>query len=155
MSPISAHLFPPHLYTQIDMASTYLLAWSYWREDITEWHSLKEREKAFFHKVANDMGHCPTVLYSLSKILNTIASNYLEEGVSWLSTIIQRNKELVTAELETNTIYYLENVVRRYILKNRQKTKTTLQIRNQIISILNFLVERGSSTGYLLREDIL
>ncbi len=146
---------PGTYYYSKEIIRTYLLAWSYWREDITEWHSLKEREKVFFHKVAIDMGHCPTVLYSLSKILNNIASNYLEEGVSWLSTILQRNKELVTEELETNTIYYLENVVRRYILKNRQKTKTTLRIRKQIISILNFLVERGSTTGYLLREDIL
>jgi hypothetical protein len=138
-----------------EIIRTYLLAWSYWRENITEWHSLKEREKVFFRKVAVEMGHCPAVLYSLAKILTTIASNYLEEGISWLSTIIQRNKELATEELETNTIYYVENVVRRYILRNRQKTKTTIQIRNQVITILNFLVERGSSAGYLLRESIL
>ena len=146
---------PGAYYYSKEIIRTYLLAWAYWRKDITEWHSLKEREKVFFYKVAIDMGHNPTVLYSLSKILNNIAGNYLEEGISWLSTIILRNKGLATEELETNTIYYLENVVRRYILKNRQKTKTTVPIRNQIINILNFLVERGSSTGYLLRESIL
>jgi hypothetical protein len=138
-----------------EIIRTYLLAWSYWSQDITEWHSLKEREKAFFYKVAVDMGHSPTVLYSISKILNNIASNYLEDGISWLNTMIQNNKALSTEELDTNTIYYVENLVRRYILKNRQKIKATIQIRNQIITILNFLVEEGSSTGYLLREIIL
>jgi len=133
----------------------YLLAWSYWKEDAKEWHSLKEREIVFFNKVAIDMGHCPTVLYSLSKILNSIGSNYLEEGISWISNIIQRNNDLVTEKLETDTIYYLENLIRRYILKNRQKTKTTAQIKKQVMVILNFLVERGSTTGYMLREDIL
>ncbi len=133
----------------------YLLAWPYWREDAKEWHSLKEREKRFFSKVANDMGHCPTVLYSLSKMLNSIGSNFLEEGISWISVILQRNEKLVTEDLETNTVYYVENLVRRYFLRNRQKIKTTLQIKKQVIVILNFLIERGSVTGYLLREDIL
>ncbi|HYT45848.1 MAG TPA: hypothetical protein VEP90_26210, partial [Methylomirabilota bacterium] len=67
----------------------------------------------------------------------------------------QRNNDLVTEKLETDTIYYLENLIRRYILKNRQKTKTTAQIKKQVMVILNFLVERGSTTGYMLREDIL
>ena len=142
-------------YFSKEIIRTYLFAWPYWKEDITEWHSLREREKAFFHKVAIDMGYCPTVLYSLSKILDNIASNYLEEGISWLNTIILRNKGLATEELDTNTIYYIENAVRRHILKNRPKIKTTIQVRNQIITILNFLIEQGSSTGYLLRESIL
>jgi hypothetical protein len=133
----------------------YLLAWPYWREDATEWHSLTEREKLFFSKVAADMGHCPTVLYSLSMLLNGIGSNYLEEGISWISSILEKNKNLVTEELETNTIYYIEKLVRKYILKNRQKVRTMIQIKNQVIVILNFLVERGSVTGYLSREEIL
>ncbi len=142
-------------YNSKGIIRNYLLAWPYWREDAKEWHTLKEREKRFFSKVANDMGHCPTVLYSLSKMLNSIGSNFLEEGISWISVILQRNEKLATEDLETNTVYYVENLVRRYFIRNRQNIKTTIQIKKQVIVILNFLIERGSVTGYLLREDIL
>lgn len=133
----------------------YLLAGPYWKEDVKEWHTLKEREKLFFKKVAEDIGHHPSVLYSLSKILNEIGSNFLEDGISWISGILQKNNNLFSDELEINTIYYIENIVRRYILTNRQKIKTTKKIKENVIVILNFLIERGSITGYLFREDVL
>jgi len=132
----------------------YLLAWP-WREGDTEWHSLKEREKFFFSRAANDMGHYPIVLYSLAKVLNDIGSNYLEDGITWISTAVEKNENLLTEALETNTIYYIENLIRRYVSKSRQKLKTTQRVKKQVINILNFLIERGSTTGYWLRDDIL
>lgn len=101
------------------------------------------------------MGHFPPVLYSISKVLNEIGSNFLEDGILWLSNMIEENKNLLSEELEVNTIYYIESIVRKYILTRRQKIRTTLQTKKAVVSILNFLVERGSATGYLLRENIL
>jgi len=133
----------------------YLLAWPYWREDAKEWHTLKDREKLFFKKVAENIGNHTAVLYSISKLLNDIGSGFRDDGIFWISNILQKNQDLITRELETNTIYYIENLVRGYILKNRHKVKTNHKIKKQIIVILNFLLEKGSVTGYLLREDIL
>ena len=79
----------------------------------------------------------------------------MEDWVFWISSNLQKNQTLFTKELEINTIFYIENIVRRYILNNRHKVKTSKQIKNQILVILNFLLERGSVTGYILREDIL
>jgi len=138
-----------------EIIHSYLLAWQYWKEDAKEWHTLKEKEKLFYKKVTQDIGHCPAVLYSIAKVLNDIGSNFLEDGIFWVSDILQRNKNLFYEELEINTIFYIENIVRRYILTNRQKIKKILKLKKDIVSILNFLVERGSVTGYLLREDIL
>ncbi|MHB9070769.1 MAG: AVAST type 4 anti-phage nuclease Avs4 [Sedimentisphaerales bacterium] len=133
----------------------YLLAWSYWKDTAKEWHSLKEREKLFYKKIAEDIGHHPAVLYSISKVLNDIGSNFIEDGIVWISDILQKNKQLALQELEVNTIYYIENVIRRYVSLSRQKIKTSLQIKNHVLVILNFLIERGSVAGYLLRENIL
>lgn len=138
-----------------DIIYNYLLAWPYWKETAREWHSLKDREKMFYKKVSEDMGHFPPVLYSISKVLNDIGSGFLEDGILWLSDMMDRNKNLLNEELEVNTIYYIENVVRKYILSNRQKIRTTLQMKQAVVSILNYLVERGSATGYLLRENVL
>ena len=56
---------------------------------------------------------------------------------------------------EANAIFYLENFIRRYVLINRTAIKKSIQTKARVIVILNFLVERGSVAGYLLREDIL
>ncbi len=69
--------------------------------------------------------------------------------------MLQKNQNLFSEELEINTVYYLENLIRKYVLTNRLKIKTTIQIKTQVVTILNFLVEKGSITGYLLRENIL
>ena len=116
-----------YYYTK-EIVHNYLLAWQYWKEDAKEWHTLKEKEKLFYKKVAQDIGNCPAVLYSIAKVLNDIGSNFLADGIFWVSDILQRNQNLFSGELEINTIFYIENIVRRYILTNHQKIKKILKI---------------------------
>jgi hypothetical protein len=138
-----------------EIIRNYLLAWNYWRQEAREWHTLKDREKQFFKKASEDMGGNPSVFYSISKLLNDIGSGFKDDGILWISNMLTNNPNLSTEELEINTVYYLENLVRGYILKNRHKIKTTLQLKNQILVILDFLLAKGSVAAYLLREDIL
>lgn len=133
----------------------YLLAWPWWRSDVKEWHSLKEREKGFFKRVAQDIGDHPAVLYSLAKLLNEIGAAFAADGIFWISAIFERHPDFRDKELETNTIYYLENLIRSYVLLNREKVRTTPQMKSTVLTILNFLVEKGSVTAYLTREYIL
>jgi hypothetical protein len=133
----------------------YLLAWQYWTERDKEWHTIKEKEKSFYKRAAEDVGQFPIVLYSLVKILNQVASSFLEDGIAWISNILRNHTDLITADLEIDTIYYLENFVRRYILIEQTKIKTTFQTKKRTLIILDFLVDKGSVTGYLLRESIL
>lgn len=138
-----------------EIIRNYLLAGDYWREDAREWHTLKDREKSFFKKVSEDIGSSPSVLYSLAKLLTDIGSAFRDDGILWISDMIKNNPGLSSKELEVNTVYYLENLVRSYIFKNHHKVRTTLRLKNQIMIILDFLLEKGSVTAYLLREDIL
>jgi hypothetical protein len=133
----------------------YLLAWSYWKEEAREWHSLKDRERQFFKQVAAEMGDTPSVFYSIVKLLNDIGSGFRDEGVLWISDMVRNNPDLATQELEMNTVHYLENLVRGYTLMNRHKIRTTQRLKSQMLVILDFLLLKGSVTGYLLREDIL
>lgn len=116
-----------------EVVHNYLLAWPYWKKDIKEWRSLKVREKAFFKRVAKEIGDHPAALYSLAKLLNEIGSGFVEDGISWISGIIERTPELDSRELEVNTVYYLENLVRGYLLQNRHKVRTTPQIQHQFL----------------------
>jgi hypothetical protein len=138
-----------------EVISSYLLAGISWNEKAKEWHTIKEREKIFFKKVSEEMGQHPIVLYSISKVLNDIGSNFIEDGLTWISYIVEDNKQLISEELDTNTVFYIENFIRRYILKYHPKIKKSMSTKKQVIVVLNYLVERGSIVGYLLRDDIL
>ncbi len=138
---------------------TYLLAWGpygkIWKKDAKNWHSLKEKDKRFFKRISSKIGHCPSTLYSISQLLISIGSSYLEDGVSWISNIIKNNKNLLTDELVSNTIFNLEIISREYVLKYSQNIKKQRIKKKEFLEILNFLIEKGSAIGYMLRERIL
>ena len=134
---------------------SYLFAQIPWKESATDWHTFKDSNSQFFAEVAKNMGHCPSALYSLAKSLNNVASRYLNPGIAWLSGMLACNKELWTAKLEDNTIYYLESLVRKYIYRERERVRRTKQLKEEVLVILEFLVEKGSVVGYMSRENIL
>jgi len=134
---------------------SYLFAATSWRKGASEWHSLTDKEKVFFSKAAKDLGKNPATLYSFGRILNGIGSRYLVEGITWISEMIKNNENLKTDSLETNTVYYLENVIRKFALSNRQKIRTTPKLKAQVMLILDYLIDKGSITAYLIRQDIL
>lgn len=133
----------------------YLFAWQYWKKTAKQWLSLKDREKTFFKKATNDMGHHPAVLYSISKFLNEIGSGFIDDGIVWLSDMLEKNTNLASEDLEMNTIYYMENTVRNYVFHKRHEVKINPMLKKRMITILDFLIDKASVTAYLIREDIL
>lgn len=138
-----------------ELIYTYMLAWDNWKETAKDWHSLRDREKFFYQKIIQDIGETPVILYSISKILNSIGSNFLNDGIKWLSEIIIKQNYNGNSYLEENTVFYLENLTRKYLYINREKVKKDIKIKKQVLIILNFLIEKTSVNAYLLREDIL
>lgn len=130
----------------------YLFAHPYWNPGTTEWHSIRGKERLFYDRVVNKMGHASVVLYSIAKVLNDVGSQFALDGVTWLSNMIIANKYI---ELESYTIEYIERFIRRFILMNRQNVKRDNMLKDKVIHILDFLFEKGSIIGFLLREDIL
>jgi hypothetical protein len=138
-----------------EVVSTYLLAWPYWRSGIKEWRSLKSSERSFFRIVAKEMGSHPATLYSLSKLVNDIGHIFFDEGLTWISEMLNSNPKLSTAELHRNTIYYLETYARTYTHLNRITIKSDISVKNNLLTILNFLIDKGSVQAYMVREEIV
>jgi DNA invertase Pin-like site-specific DNA recombinase len=126
-----------------------------WKENAKDWHTLKEKDKRFFKRMSEKIGHCPTTLYSISELLTTIGSPYLDKGIGWISYMIKNNKNLYIDDLAPDTVFNIENLTRKYILKNNQIIKKEKIKKQEVLEILNFLVEKGSSIGYMLRERVL
>ncbi|KAF3982703.1 MAG: ATP-binding protein [Methylococcales symbiont of Hymedesmia sp. n. MRB-2018] len=137
------------------IVKSYLFATVPWKESAKEWNSLKDNNKRFFKEVSENIGHCPSAIYAVSKLLNDIGSQYIDDGVLWLSSILRNNRDLADKKLETNTIYYLENLTRKYIFRNREKIKRTKATKDSLLLILDYLIENGSVVGYMLRESIV
>lgn len=137
------------------MIKSYLFSTVLWKKEAKSWSSFSSKEKRFFKNISSEAGCSNVVLYSIASLLNGIAHHYLGDGVSWLSSQLKDNKNLWEEELEQDTIYYLERIVRVYSFNERAKIKKTPQLKQELLVILNFLVERGSVIGYMVRERIL
>lgn len=144
-----------HGYHLKEIIINYLLAWRWWREGIEDWHSLKIENLSLFTNASKEIGNIPAVFYSIVKVLNSIGTSFEYEGIDWIHTIVSTNSSLNLDDLKSNTLYYLEKFLRKFIFINRQKIKEEIRLKNKIIPILDFMIEQGSIHGYLLRESIL
>lgn len=133
----------------------YLFAWRWWREGIEEWRSLRKENLSLYTNASKEIGNIPAVLYSIVKVLNSIGTHFKDEGIDWIHIIVSNNQSLHLDDLESNTLFYLEKFLRKFVFINRQKIKEEIKLKNKIIPILDFMIERGSIHGYLLRESIL
>ena len=132
---------------------TYLLAFYEWSEGIKEWHTIRPEDSIFFTTAVDKIGYHPAVLFSIARILNSVGYIYANDGIKWLAKLLLNNTHLQTCDLPTNTLYYLEEYVQQFCSKNRNNIKKDAEIRNAITTVLNFLVDKGSTCGYMLREQ--
>ena len=116
------------------------------------WHSLKQKNIEFYYNIANDIGQYSETLYSIVRVFNGIAFNFIEDGIKIVHLLISKYEY---NEVDADTIYYIENIARNYFLINKSRIKKDLELKNMLIKILTFLVNHGSVFGYMLRENIL
>jgi hypothetical protein len=124
--PASAFQTPIFQLLQADLQATVAFILSFTNKSIEYFAKtdLGQYEAEEIDVVVDDsgatvMGGNPATLYSLSKLLNDIGSGFKDDGIHWLSDMLNNNPELSTEELEVNTVYYLETLVRSYVLRNR------------------------------------
>lgn len=72
-----------------------------------------------------------------------------------VSCIISNNPNLLEVSLHTNTLYYLEEYIFSYVKKMNFSFRTNNDAKKKVMVILDYLVSKGSTLGFLLREEIL
>ncbi|SKB01329.1 AVAST type 4 anti-phage nuclease Avs4 [Sporosarcina newyorkensis] len=142
-------------YYNSSIIKSYLFADVLWNENASEWHTLNNQNKRFLMKVTREIGDSPAVLYSIIKLLNGIGQRFINSGITWISHMLLEHQSLWNIELEDHTVYYLENVIKSYIHINKEKIRREVGLKREVLIILDFLVEKGSVAGYMLRESIL
>lgn len=131
--------------------TVYLLAFI----DMQSWHSLRDEAFILYQEAANRIGNA-SILYAICKVLNTLGSNiFFNYGVEWLSDLVEHHPEIHDASLPMNTVYYAEEYMYRYVKDQIYTLKSDPQRRQKVLNVLNFLVNRGSSLGFMLREEVI
>ena len=132
------------------LIKNYLLASGIWIEDMVP------ELKKFYRIAAIRIGYHPAALYSIAYVLNFGGKDiFSKEGVEWLSIIIKNNPHLEKAALPGNTQYYVEEYMNNLIKKEKFTLRTDTRRRTQAITILNFLVSKGSTPGFRMRDEII
>lgn len=133
----------------------FLFAEIHWNDSIKEWHSFKATNMRLIKSVSENIGNNPSVLYSISKLLNDIGSQFISEGVILIANMLLKYPQYSSIKLEENTSYYLENLLRKYVYQGRYTIKKNKLLKKKTLVVLNFIIEKGSSVGYILRETII
>ena len=62
---------------------------------------------------------------------------------------------MVSFAIKINTIYYLNAYIRKYLYRERSKIRRSPELMKHTLTILDFLIEQGEVSGYLMREGIV
>lgn len=108
----------------------------------------------FFKEMSEKIGNCPSTLFAISKLIYDFGF-YLEEGISWISKLISRNDNNVIDKIDSDTIYYIENNLRKYVYLFRTNIKKSRKLKDEVLVICDFLISKDSVIGYILRENII
>ncbi len=133
---------------------SFLFARVPWKDEAMAWHTFSPENKVFFNDLSGKIGGEYSFIYSISKLLCGIGSEFLDDGIYWISNAIKTFDIDLSHDKSGNTLFCLERYMRRYLFKNHDRVRQTPNLKAQSMVVLDFLVEQYSITGYLLREDI-
>lgn len=143
-------------YRQKDaMLKSILLADLEWNESAKEWHTLKNADYLYFDGFVDQLPNYPAVLYSIARLIDGIGNRYFRKGITWISKIIASSNGFENIKIDSNTMFLIESVIRKYVLLYRDEIRRKRSQLEEVIIILNWLVNSGSVIGYMVREDIL
>lgn len=123
-----------------------------WNANSKEWHSFRECDKNFFNKITIKLYMFEELVDYISYLMYGIASNYLSEGISWLAQIIKKDSFIRSYKVD---ISYLEHIIKEYIYKNLTEIRTNGIRKQEVCILLDYLIKKGSVTGYMLKDYIL
>lgn len=133
---------------------SFLFARVPWKDEAKTWHTFSPENRSFFSDLSGKIGGESSFIYSIGKLLCGIGSDFLDDGIYWISHSIKTFDIDLSQDKSGNTLFFLERYMRRYLFKNHDKVRRTPNLKAQSMVVLDFLVEQYSITGYLLREDI-
>lgn len=120
-----------------------------------KWFDFKEKDISFFQRVLNDVGDNSSVLNSVVKVFDTIASEYALNIVPAISSVIE-DKDVYTGERSVmkTLIFNLEGFMRRIFADYENIIYKDKQLKQRVKIILLFMKQHESSQASDLLRNI-
>jgi hypothetical protein len=97
---------------------------------------------------------CATVLDAYCRFLYTIGAQSLPRGFVVVANRL-RAGDAYQMLLQENTVFYLQSLLRRFIYSEPLRLKSNAEVRSAVLTILDQLVDSGSSAAYRMRDDFV
>jgi hypothetical protein len=124
-----------------------------WNEGVRAWQRLTGNESRLDRFFEALPPNAPT-LVAYSRYLSKVGENSLPDALVFVSVKLRQaggQDLLLTSEAQ----FYLESILRRWVLSQPGKLKEKSVLRDAVLHILDELVEAGSSVAYRLRDDFV
>jgi hypothetical protein len=124
-----------------------------WKDGVRHWRRLEgfaNRVDTLFESLLP----CATVLDAYGRFLYTIGGQSLPHGFAVIANRLRAGNasQMLTQD---NTVFYLESLLRRFIYSAPLRLKSNAEVRSAVLTILDTLVDSGSSAAYRMRDDFV
>jgi len=124
-----------------------------WKDGVRHWRRLEgfaDRVDTLFESLPP----CATVLEAYCRFLYRIGEQSLPHGFVVIAKRLQVGdaRQMLSKD---NTVFYLESLLRRFIYSEPLRLKSNAEVRSAVLTILDRLVDSGSSAAYRMRDDFV
>lgn len=123
-------------------------------ENPGDWFRIEKKDIIHFERVARDFGSHPSVIYSISKVFSTIGKKYQMEVLPIINSIVKQKIYHFEDSLQSNTIYYLEDIISNVFPAYLDKRKQNAVLNEYMVNILEFMQKYNSTKASGLLNQI-
>ena len=124
-----------------------------WKDDVKHWSKL-DGEAHRIDSLALRLPGASVCLNAYLRFLYSIGRQSLPSAFSFVAELLERN-ESMQAFSGSDIGFFLEALLRNYVYSEPHRVKADSVLRNAVLSILDRLVEHGSSSAYRMRDDFV
>ncbi|MGI9575357.1 hypothetical protein ACRYJU_14855 [Alloalcanivorax xenomutans] len=124
-----------------------------WKENIRHWHRLKGQAHRI-DTLASLFRGSATALEAYCRFLHDIGETSLPQAFVIVADSLAAGEPSAMLSRQ-NTVFLLDSLLRRYIYAEPLRLKSDRAIRSAVLSLLDHLVEAGSSAAYRMRDDFV
>jgi hypothetical protein len=124
-----------------------------WKDGVRHWRRL-EGFASRVDTLFENLPACATVLDAYGRFLYTIGEKSLPHGFVVVANRLQAGDASQMLSQDT-TVFCLESLLRRFIYSEPLRLKTNIKVRSAVLTILDTLVDSGSSAAYRMRDDFV
>lgn len=124
-----------------------------WQGDAGRWHRL-EGHAHLLDQLARDLPPTVPVLAAYLKFLYLIGQESLPRSFETVAQILEKGDSVRMAS-HSDIDFVLETLLRPFVYFHPHRVKTKASLREAVLAILDALVEGGSPSAYMMRDDFV